>query len=222
VKVYLEAGQKKVFAVAIDWIGLARSGKTEEAALETLFDYVPRYLESMGAGLPDLAAPRSVRDFDVVERVPGNATTDFGAPGIVSSVDEREISDVELASFIQVQRQAWLAFDRAAEAATDHELAPSGPRGGGRELGKIREHVSGGQAGYVGAVGGKARETDPWEVVQDAFLAAVRARARGEAPDVGPRGGRRWPARFAIRRSAWHALDHAWEIEDRKRRADIG
>ena len=28
-------------------------------------------------------------------------------------------------------------------------------------------------------------------------------------------GGERWPALFAVRRSAWHALDHAWEIEDR-------
>jgi hypothetical protein len=40
-------------------------------------------------------------------------------------------------------------------------------------------------------------------------------RNAGELPDFGPRGGERWPALFAIRRSAWHALDHAWEIEDR-------
>ena len=24
-----------------------------------------------------------------------------------------------------------------------------------------------------------------------------------------------WPAPYALRRIAWHALDHAWEIEDR-------
>jgi hypothetical protein len=24
-----------------------------------------------------------------------------------------------------------------------------------------------------------------------------------------------WPPRYAARRIAWHALDHAWEIEDR-------
>ena len=26
---------------------------------------------------------------------------------------------------------------------------------------------------------------------------------------------RGWPPRYAARRIAWHALDHAWEIEDR-------
>jgi len=41
-------------------------------------------------------------------------------------------------------------------------------------------------------------------------LAALRA-ARSGAP-VEERG---WPARYAARRIAWHALDHAWEIEDR-------
>jgi hypothetical protein len=54
-----------------------------------------------------------------------------------------------------------------------------------------------------------------WPSIQKAFIAAARARAHGELPDQGPRGGKRWPARYAIRRSAWHALDHAWEIEDR-------
>jgi hypothetical protein len=24
-----------------------------------------------------------------------------------------------------------------------------------------------------------------------------------------------WPVRYAVRRFAWHVLDHAWEIEDR-------
>jgi hypothetical protein len=33
--------------------------------------------------------------------------------------------------------------------------------------------------------------------------------------DGSPLGGKRWPSRYAARRIAWHALDHAWEIEDR-------
>jgi hypothetical protein len=44
---------------------------------------------------------------------------------------------------------------------------------------------------------------------------AVVASTRGEIAPTGPRGGRRWSARTFIRRAAWHALDHAWEIEDR-------
>ncbi|MEO6349272.1 MAG: hypothetical protein ABIP53_01340 [Candidatus Limnocylindrales bacterium] len=214
-KVYLEVGQKKVFAVGLDWIGLARSGKIEAATLETLLEYAPRYLKTMGAAAADLKAPRSVRDLDVVERLIGNATTDFGAPGVVPGADKGDVADKELESHIKLLRAAWHAFDRAADSASGHELAPSGPRGGGRELAKIRDHVRGAEAGYTGAVGGKARESDAWDLIQHAFVAAVRARARGEIPDRGPRGGQRWPARFAIRRSAWHALDHTWEIEDR-------
>jgi hypothetical protein len=34
-------------------------------------------------------------------------------------------------------------------------------------------------------------------------------------PSDGEPISKRWTARFAARRIAWHALDHAWEIEDR-------
>ena len=33
--------------------------------------------------------------------------------------------------------------------------------------------------------------------------------------DGSPLAGKKWPVRYAARRVAWHALDHAWEIEDR-------
>ena len=31
-----------------------------------------------------------------------------------------------------------------------------------------------------------------------------------------PRGGATWPMSYAARRIAWHVLDHAWEMEDRR------
>jgi hypothetical protein len=34
-------------------------------------------------------------------------------------------------------------------------------------------------------------------------------------PKQGPRGGKLWQPRYFVRRSAWHILDHVWEIEDR-------
>ena len=37
----------------------------------------------------------------------------------------------------------------------------------------------------------------------------------GRPSDGSPLADRRWTARYAARRIAWHALDHAWEIEDR-------
>ena len=33
--------------------------------------------------------------------------------------------------------------------------------------------------------------------------------------DGSPIVGKKWPPRYAARRIAWHAIDHAWEIEDR-------
>jgi hypothetical protein len=36
--------------------------------------------------------------------------------------------------------------------------------------------------------------------------------------DGSPLAGRKWTARYAAHRIAWHALDHAWEIEDRSDR----
>jgi hypothetical protein len=36
-----------------------------------------------------------------------------------------------------------------------------------------------------------------------------------EPSDGSPLAGRRWTARYAASRIAWHALDHAWEMEDR-------
>jgi hypothetical protein len=88
----------------------------------------------------------------------------------------------------------------------------AGPRGGGRDTAKIRAHVTEGHHVYLRAVGGSPVEL---ATVRDAFEEALRARAAGLLPERGPRGGARWSARYALRRAAWHILDHAWEIEDR-------
>jgi len=45
----------------------------------------------------------------------------------------------------------------------------------------------------------------PWNEQRTALAAALRAGAPGGT----------WPARYVITRSAWHVLDHAWEIEDK-------
>jgi hypothetical protein len=216
VKVYLEAGEKKVFVTAIDWLGLARSGKTEDAALEALINYVPRYLRSRGAAAQGLSVPVDVNDLQIVARLPGNKTTDFGAPDAILPADREHVAERELGAAIKHLQAAWDAFEAAAKGANGKTLAPSGPRGGGRSVEKMVAHVREADEGYVSAIGGKARPVGaPWQVVQDNFIAALKARNAGELPDVGPRGGERWTAMFAMRRSAWHSLDHAWELEDR-------
>jgi hypothetical protein len=48
-----------------------------------------------------------------------------------------------------------------------------------------------------------------------AIMNALESAEEGKLPETGPRGGIIWPARYFVRRTAWHVLDHAWEIEDR-------
>jgi len=213
VKVYLEIG-KKTFVSAVDWPGWSRGGKTEEEALTSLLAYGKRYAGAVGVPFGQLGASVQ-RDLEVVERLEGNATTDFGAPGVVPEMDRAPISDARLDEIIELLRAAWRTFERVAAKAGGETLGPAGPRGGGRTLDGIARHVAEADAAYLSAVGGRVTAGSPWSATQAAFVDALHARARGELPEVGPRGGKRWPAPFAIRRAAWHALDHAWENEDR-------
>jgi hypothetical protein len=214
VDVYLEAGRKRVFAAAVDWPGWARAGKTEQEALAALVAYGPRYRTALGKAAANLEPPASVGDLNVVARLAGDATTDFGAPGGIPTLDLRPTDADGMDRLVHLLRAAWAAFDRAAAAAGGRALA-KGPRGGGRSLARIREHVFDADRGYLNALGAKPPPEGDRVAVQQAYVDGLRARARGELPETGPRGGRRWPAPYAVRRSAWHALDHAWEIEDR-------
>ena len=114
-----------------------------------------------------------------------------------------------------ILRASWRAFDAAVAQARGKRLA-KGPRGGGRTLDAIVAHVVGAEEGYLGGLGWKP-PTRPktTEQLRAAVLDGMAASARGEIPARGPRGGKRWTPRHFARRLAWHALDHAWEIEDR-------
>jgi len=81
IDVYLEVGSKRTFAGAIDWPGWCRSAKTEEAALESLAAYAARYGKVVARSRLGFTAPSGSGEFVVGERLTGNATTDFGAPG---------------------------------------------------------------------------------------------------------------------------------------------
>lgn len=212
-RVYLEVG-RKTFASAADWPGWSRSGKTEDQALDHLLAYGERYARAVAIPLDSLS-PLTRAAVEIVERLEGNATTDFGAPGVMPELDQKPLSAKRLDEMIALLHASWHTFGQVAASARARTLGPSGPRGGGRTLAKMIAHVTEAQAAYINAIGGKWREGAPWEETKHEFSALLGPRARGELPDVGPRGGKRWPAPYAIRRSAWHALDHAWEIEDR-------
>jgi hypothetical protein len=215
VRAYLEVGPKRTFAAALDWPGWARSGRTEAAALAALSDYADRYakvVSRLRLGFPTVA---DATDLEVVERLDGDASTDFGVPGRSPSIDAEPLGPDEAKRQLAILGASWKAFERAVERAVDRELA-KGPRGGGRSTEGIVEHVVGAEGAYLSRLGRRVTP-EPGEPLADVAHGAVdevRAAIRaGVAPS--PRGGRRGTVRYYVRRAAWHILDHAWEIEDR-------
>jgi hypothetical protein len=219
---YLEVGPKKVFACAVDWPGWCRSAKTDAGALEALAAYGKRYRAALGGGL-GFTAPVGASAFKVVERLKGGSGTDFGIPSAELEADRRAVDDDELRLLVRILEASWATFDKAAEAASGQELS-KGPRGGGRELETIIEHVLEAEMAYAKQIGvptpeAKARgvaRTDQMAAVRAVALAALTDRAHSVPPPQNPRRkAAYWSVRYFARRSAWHALDHAWEIEDR-------
>jgi hypothetical protein len=210
-RVYLEVGKKKVFACALEWPGWARSGRTEELALTALDDYADRYAEVCsvaGVRFPDH------RDVVVVERVAGNATTDFGAPDRVPDADLAAVTAAQAARAAALVRAAWDVLDRIA--AESPESLRKGPRGGGRDRDKMVDHVLGAEASYARKIGVRHRQPalDDRAAI-DAMRAEIVAVLAAPSPDGAAPVPRGWPVRYAARRIAWHVLDHAWEMEDR-------
>jgi hypothetical protein len=220
VAVYLEVGQSRTIALARDWPGWARGGRDEAAALQALAAYGPRYARALDGTSLTFSVPFDASAFTVVERVSGNATTDFGAPAVALASDTRPVDHAELARWQTVARACWRAFDAAVAAAAGKTLR-KGPRGGGREVAQITQHVRDAEAAYLSSLGGTFKpgaEVDPDQAsvqFRVAILATLAAATRGEVPALGPRGKVRWAPRYFVRRLAWHCLDHAWEIEDR-------
>jgi hypothetical protein len=210
--VCLEAGRKRVFVSALDWPGWCRSGKGEEPALEALAAYAPRYhavAEEAGLAFPEAVA----EEFEIVERLAGNATTDFGAPGVVGACDSKPLGAEEAGRLAALVAASWRVFDRIA-AHAPAELR-KGPRGGGRDRDKMIDHVLGAEAGYARMLGIKHRQpalgdAEAVKALRDDIIGVLSQPSDGSPPR--PKG---WPVRYAARRLAWHVLDHAWEMEDR-------
>src|SRR3954468_24904496 len=124
-RIYLEEGKRRTFAMALDWPGWGRAGRDAESAIEALVAYRDRYAMvagSAGEKLPDEPA------VDVVARVPGNATTEFGAPGVIPPSDGEGWAAAEARRQTRLLRAAWQRFDDVV-AAAPAELR-KGPRGG--------------------------------------------------------------------------------------------
>ena len=194
--VYLEQGRTWTFACAVDWPGWARRAKGDEQALDELLTYADRYAAVVPGFVPG--------ELHVVGRLPGTATTDFGAPDVRGPWDDQPVDEAGLARLADLFGACWAAFD-AAVAGSPPELR-KGPRGGGRDRDGIAAHVQESERSYGRAYGVRVPPRTPWPEQRAALSGAVRTGAPGGS----------WPVRYAVRRSAWHVLDHAWEIEDKR------
>jgi len=215
VRVMIERGRKKpvAVAVALDWPGWNRSGKSEQEALKALAAYRPRYAKVAElAGLADQF--RKAGEMTVVERLEGTGMTDFYSLSARSAgLDHEPMSDADCNRKIALLRASWTYFDEVASRVSA-ELR-KGPRGGGRDRDKIVRHANGAEihefAKKVGVITPLDARERPAELRahREAFCAAIR--------DYNARGAsaRTWTVQYVIRHSAYHMLDHAWEMEDR-------
>jgi len=195
-RVYLEQGKTWVFAAALDWPGWCRRGKGDEAALDVLLDYASRYGLVAGAGFA--AGP-----VEVVGRVQGNRTTDFGAPDARGPWDHEPLDHQEADRLVGLLEAAWRYFDAVVRDAPAQ--LRKGPRGGGRDRDAIAAHVREAERAYSAKAGTRIPPRTPWHEQRAALSTALRAADTTAT----------WPPRYTIRRCAWHVLDHAWEIEDK-------
>jgi hypothetical protein len=218
VDIYLETGSKRTFAGGLDWPGWNRSGCDADAALGALFAYGERYRTAIASARLGFRPPRDPSDLRIVERVPGDATTDFGAPGVAPAFDRVPVDDADLKRAERLLSACWRSFDTVVHASAGIALR-KGPRGGGREVEAIVDHVADADRAYLRKLGAPVRddegEVDALLPLRDAIIAGLWGVPRDEPDRRGPRGGRLWTPRFAVRRIAWHVLDHAWEIQDR-------
>lgn len=211
IAVCLEVGSKRVFASALDWPGWARSGKDEQQALDALRAYAPRY--AVVAEEAGLELPKKI-ELEVVERVPGSASTEFGVPGEAVAAEKKDLTAAEADRLARLIEAAWRVFDRTV-AKAPAELR-KGPRGGGRDRDKIAAHVLDAEGGaYAGKLGLRLKPPPAADKPAVAAFRAELAQAIRQARKAEPAKAKGWLPRYAARRIAWHVTDHTWEIEDR-------
>jgi hypothetical protein len=203
---------KRWVAVAAEWPGLERGGKTEDEALQKLARYVPRYLPV--AKRVRLGSELSTQtELNVISRYPGVGSTDFWGISFAPSPLDREPFDARTFDRqVRLLRAAWAEFDETA-ARVSPELRP-GVRGGGRSRDEIVRHVLANEGEFSKRVQAKAELEDlltPGGLGRhrDHFVKAMRAWYKQGKP-LG-----KWTIPYLLRHTAYHVLDHTWEMQDR-------
>ena len=178
--------------------------------MKALIDYEDRYkLIAQRAGL-DFAPGNLV----IVEHLEGNSNTAWGVPSVMAPAESRPIDAATAQCYVAILRASWDMLDEVV-AASPQELR-KGPRGGGRDRDEVRNHVIEAERVYARKIGVRHKpfkidDKDALNAMRDEIADVLSKPSSGE-PLVD--GG--WNASYAVRRIAWHVVDHIWEIEDRR------
>ena len=217
VRTVIERGpkDKRSVAFSVDWPGWSRGAKSAELALETLEAYRERYAPVASlAGLSGEFA--ATGPLEVVEDRIGTGSTDFwGISFSPCATEQGPMDEAELERAITLLRASWAFFDEVATRVSPEMR--KGPRGGGRDRDRIIRHTIRTESeDFAKQVGlripeGAALSPDGLRQHRAAYVEAMRAYNAGEVA----RRMRSWTLPFLIRHSAFHTLDHAWEMEDK-------
>ena len=211
---------KRWVAIAADWPGLERGAKTEDEAVKKLASYLPRYLPvAKRVRLGSDFATQT--DLNIIGRYKGTGSTDFWGISFAPSPLDRKPFDAPIFERnVRLLRAAWAEFDETA-ARVSADLRP-GVRGGGRSRDRIVTHVLAQEAGdfsrRVKAMS-DVEDMDNEELIhltpgqladhRDRFVKAMR----GWYAEGKPLGS--WTVPYLLRHTAYHVLDHTWEMQDR-------
>lgn len=205
---------KKVVAFALDWPGWSRGAKTAEEALAILEAYRQRYRRVA-------TRARMTKEFDeagplkVIDDHVGTGSTDFwGISFSPCSLELGPMGDHEFTRKVKLLRSCWSYFDEVA-ARVSPEMR-KGIRGGGRERDEIIRHTRGTEVELFAKKVG-VRVPDDMALSGEALLAYREDYVAGlHQQHIGARPPlRTWTLPFLIRHSAYHVMDHAWEMEDK-------
>jgi hypothetical protein len=217
-EIVIERGKKKAVAYAPSWPGLSRGASSIDGALEKLASYADRYrgvaaLARLSGEFP------STPTFKIVEEVPGRGMTDFWGISFAPSTGEQgQMSEEECERKLAILRACWKYFDRVA-ARVSAELK-KGPRGGGRDRDQIIRHIFANERDWAKMLA--------LDLAEDAMLTAKgRAKHRNSYVrairqyNATGKSARSWRLQFLLRHTAYHVMDHAWEMEDKDLTSEV-
>ena len=155
----------------------------------------------------------AIKNVDVVEQYSGTGSTDFwGISFGFSSIDQQAMSGEALERELTLMRACWAFFDDV-RSRVSAELQ-RGPRGGGRDRDQIVRHTLATEQDWAKKLGvltpqGAILTDEGLNAHRDAYGNAIRALHSQN------KMARTWPLRYLIRHTAFHTMDHAWEMEDK-------